>query len=126
VEPLAVIRGAPAVESAGHRCALTPPSFLPPDWQLLVKTQSSCKNFLALDLFQIRAVFIRYLIVCLSLYRLKRSTPPLFQSGAALSPRPRPHARGSASQYGRGSASQRCHRSDHRNLNLIFDRSDLL
>jgi hypothetical protein len=40
------------------------------------QNQSSCKNFLALDLLQIRAVFIRYLIICLSFEPLeeKRAT----------------------------------------------------
>jgi hypothetical protein len=42
VEPMAVIRGATAVESAGHRCASTPPSFL---IDSLVRSQSSCKDF---------------------------------------------------------------------------------
>jgi hypothetical protein len=51
-------------------------------------------------LLQIRAAFIRYLIVCLSLNRRKRSAPPLFQSGAAVSPFRAPHARGGASQHG--------------------------
>jgi hypothetical protein len=57
VEPLAVIRGAPAVESAGHRCASTPLSFLPPDWQLGSITSRPARTFLPWICFK----YARYL-----------------------------------------------------------------